>query len=227
MDADKATVAQLRAARNVNGLLATLGDEDPETRAQAAFALGVIGDPRAIPALEHALLMEDDADTHAHIHAALTHLREHARKLEQLTDATLNQLIDRLLDDDVDAAVAAAHALGQSQDKAAVVPLFILFRNARADHRLRLAAAEALTALESAPAIVTLLGALRSPDWEVRRNAAAMLGMVKADWAVIPLAAALDDPVEMVRRTAEAALERIDTPEALAELKAHREAFRG
>ncbi len=227
MDVDKATISRLRATRDVAGLVEALSGEDPELRAQAAFALGVVGDPHAIPALEHALLQEDDEDTHAHIHAALAHLRQYAGRPDKDASDNLNQLIDKLQSSDVNEAISVAHALGRLHDKAAVVPLFILFRNARADHRLRLAAAEALTALDSAPAIVTLLGALRSPDWQVRRNAAAMLGMVKADWAVIPLAAALDDPVEMVRRTAEAALERINTPEALAELQAHREAFRG
>ena len=81
--------------------------------------------------------------------------------------------------------------------------------------------------LDSAPAIVTLLGALRNPDWQVRRNAAAMLGMVRASWAVVPLVAALDDPNEIVRRTVETALESINTPEARVALDARRRAFRG
>lgn len=224
---DDATIARLRAARDVDGLAQALLGEDPEARAQAAFALGMIGNPKAIPALEQALLQEDDEHAHAHMHAALTHLRQHARKMGLGASENVNQLIDRLHSDTPSEAIAAAHALGLLQDKIAVVPLFILFRNPKADHRVRLAAAEALIALDSAPAIVTLLSALRSADWQVRRNATAMLGMVRAEWAVIPLAAALDDPNEMVRRTAEAALERINTPEALAELKAHREAFRG
>ena len=226
MTVDEATISRLRAARDVDGLLNALSSENPATRAQAALSLGIVGDTRAIPALEHALLQEEDKEAHAHLHAALTHLRQRAGR-RAVPRESVNRLIDQLESDDVSAAIDAAHTLGQMGDKAAVVPLFILFRHPKADHRVRLAAAEALVALDSAPAITALLSALRSPVWDVRRNAAAMLGMVRAEWAVVPLAAALDDPVEMVRRTAETALERIGTPEALAELRAHRRAFRG
>jgi hypothetical protein len=72
-----------------------------------------------------------------------------------------------------------------------------------------------LIKLESAPVEVTLLAALRNPDWRIRRNATAVLGQLHADWAVHPLIAALRDEQEIVRRTAYAALKRIGTTEAL------------
>jgi HEAT repeat protein len=75
--------------------------------------------------------------------------------------------------------------------------------------------------MDSAPVEVSLLGALRSDRWRVRRNAAAILGQLAASWAVKPLAALLTgDDNEVVRKTAHAALRRIDTAEARAALNA-------
>ena len=86
--------------------------------------------------------------------------------------------------------------------------------------RVRLAVAEALIKLQSAPAEITLLAALRNERWMIRRNAAAVLGQIQADWAVEPLIQSLRDPIEAVRRVARAALERIGTAEALAAIHA-------
>ncbi len=217
----------MRAARDWRGLVEALRDEDPDIRALAAFALGVLGEPRTIPPLEQSLLREDNENAQTHMHAALTHLRKLARHQGTPATDSVNHLIEKLKSGGTSEIVAAANSLSRLKDKSAVVPLFILFRDTTADHRARFAAAEALMALDSAPAIVTLLGALRSSDWQVRRNAAAMFGMVRAEWAVIPLMAALDDPNEAVQRTAETALEAINSPEATAALETHRRAFRG
>ncbi|MBN1287244.1 MAG: HEAT repeat domain-containing protein [Anaerolineae bacterium] len=223
----RASIAEMRAAHDWRGLVRALKDEDPDIRALAAFALGVLGEPRAVFALEQSLLGEEDESAQTHMHAALIHLRRLARQDNAIAPDNVNHLIEKLKSKDTREIVAAANSLARLKDKSSVVPLFILFRDGGADHRARLAAAEALMALDSAPAIVTLLGALRSPDWQVRRNAAAMLGMVKAEWAITPLMAALDDPHEAVQRTAETALLAINSPEALAALEAHRRAFRG
>ncbi|MCD4684596.1 MAG: HEAT repeat domain-containing protein, partial [Anaerolineae bacterium] len=77
-----------------------------------------------------------------------------------------------------------------------------------------------LLKLQSAPAVVTLLGALRRDSWQVRRNAAAVLGQIQATWAVEPLAKALDDAHPVVRRTAAAALRRIGSADAINALRA-------
>jgi hypothetical protein len=90
-----------------------------------------------------------------------------------------------------------------------------LFRNPLMPNAARLAAAEALLKLESAPAVVTLLGALRRDNWQVRRNAAAVLGQLQAGWATDALIAALNDPHQAVQRTAAAALRRINSPDAI------------
>ena len=119
-----------------------------------------------------------------------------------------------------DSVITAAQALGVLGNRLAVEPLVILFHNSSSPPAVRLAAAEALLELKSAPAVVTLLGALRRDSWEVRRNAAAVLGQIQATWAVAPLTAVLDDPHPVVRRAAAAALRRIGTPEAIAALRA-------
>src|SRR5258706_15088257 len=111
--------------------------------------------------------------------------------------------------------ITACRALGKIGDRRAVESLVTVFRSPLLPSNVRLAAAEALLELESAPAVVTLLGALRRDNWQVRRNAAAVLGQLQAAWATDPLIKALDDQNVTVRRTAAAALRRINTPEAI------------
>ena len=130
-------------------------------------------------------------------------------------------LIQVLRSNNIQHIMDAAAALGQLQDRSAVEPLVIVFHNPASPPRVRLAAAEALLELKSAPAVVTLLGALRRDSWQVRRNAAAVLGQLQATWAVEPLAKALRDPHPVVRRTAAAALRRIGTAEAVNALRAY------
>jgi len=90
----------------------------------------------------------------------------------------------------------------------------MIFNDSGVSIEVRLAVAEALLKLESAPVEVALLAALRHSDWKIRRNGAAILGQLKAAWAVEPLAKAVRDPHPTVRRTAYAALKHIGTPEA-------------
>jgi len=82
-----------------------------------------------------------------------------------------------------------------------------------------------LLKLESAPVEVALLGALRSSEWQVRRNSAAILGQLRAGWAVEPLAKAMFDGNEIVRKTAYAALKRINTPQAQRAIQLVRERY--
>jgi hypothetical protein len=128
--------------------------------------------------------------------------------------STVERMLLQLNSDQPERVIQAARALGELKDKTAVEPLVIVFRNTALNGHIRLAAAEALLALESAPAEVTLLGALRNRKWQLRRNAAAILGQLRADWAVVPLGEALQDPQDIVGRTARAALKRIGTREA-------------
>lgn len=224
----KADIWRLQAQLNTQGLVEALSDDDAGIRRRAATALRALDAFDAIPALKATLEKEGDPETRASILAALDILeRERDRQTDELreiasepAEPTETQLqIERLKTGDEEFMIDAARILGELGDKDAVEPLVVLFNYPKTPIKVRLAAAEALLKLESAPVEVALLGALRSAEWRVRRNGAAILGQLKANWAVEPLARALTDPHEMVRKTALAALKHIDTPEADAQME--------
>ncbi|MBN2305805.1 MAG: HEAT repeat domain-containing protein [Anaerolineae bacterium] len=214
-------VWQLQSRRDTHGLISALAYPDPEIRQRAATALRALDTVQAVPALKAALRHETNEQTR-HSLAAAIHELDHRTDVGGLVNARdVNGLIKTLRSRHPQNVIAAAHALGKLGDRMAVEPLVILFHNAAAPPAVRLAAAEALLDLQSAPAVVTLLGALRRDSWQVRRNAAAVLGQIQAVWAVEPLAAALHDSHPVVRRTAAAALRRIGTADAIATLRKH------
>ncbi|GAB4511883.1 MAG: hypothetical protein OHK0046_10570 [Anaerolineae bacterium] len=209
---------RLQAQANIGGLVKALKDNDPGIRRRAATALRTLGAVKATPALQEALVNEGDPETREAIVAALESLEQEKQKHETATPITqmseLEYLIFQLESEKSEQVIEAAHALGEMGDKMAVPALVSLFNDAKISIRVRLAVAEALLKLESAPVEVALLGALRSQDWRVRRNGAAILGQLRAEWAIDPLAKALFDENELVRRTAYAALKHIATAEA-------------
>jgi hypothetical protein len=216
---------QLQSRRDIQALTKALQYPDPEVRKRAAGALRALDAVQAVPALKTALRSETDAQVRTNLVTAL-HILDHRTDVNSLIKGKdINGLIAALRSRRPENMIAAARALGELGDRIAVEPLVILFQNTSRPPRVRLAAAEALLQLKSAPAVVTLLGALRRDSWQVRRNAAAVLGQIQASWAVEPLIEALDDPHPIVRRTAAAALRRVGTAEAVAALRA-RFAFR-
>lgn len=216
----KPDIWRLQAQYDIQGLIRALQADESVTRKRAAAALRAIGARESIPALRLALMNEPDPETRASIAAALEALMdtgEHEAVAEPLIaeeDTLVERLIQQLHDKDPQQVIDAARQLGDLQNKLAVEPLVVLFRDARVSIQVRLAAAEALLKLEGAPVEATLLANLRNPEWTIRRKAAAILGQLKADWAVLPLAKALRDPHPIVRRTARAALKYIGTLEA-------------
>lgn len=219
----KPNIWRLQAQFDTQGLIRALSDADADIRQRAAAALRTMGATAAIPALQTTLASEQNDDARIIISAALEYLMNEAnREAEQSPETSrIVRLIAQLSSLDIEQVVQAAKALGHLKNKNAVEPLVLLFHNHHKPTRARLAAAEALIALDSAPAEVTLLAALRSDKWFLRRNAAAILGQLRANWAVEPLAHALRDEHEIVRKTALAALKRIATPEALKVVRVH------
>ncbi len=204
---------RLQAQFDTQGLIEALNNDDASIRKRAAAALRTMGATEAIPTLQQMLKVEQDPDARHAITAALDHLLpEQGEKVPVL--------IAQLKSSQPEAVIYAARALGELKDKTSVEALVMVFHNPQLSGRVRLAAAEALIKLESAPAVVTLLAALRSANWRIRRNAAAVLGQLQADWAVDSLVACLDDENEAVGRTARAAIRRIGTPEAIEALEA-------
>ncbi len=214
---------QMQSQGDIEGLIAALQNSEPIIRKDAAAALRAIGAWQAVPALKAALAVEQDWQAHAALAAALQYLDHDIHIETMIKNRDVDGLSKMLSSSNVDDILQACDALASLGNRRATEPLVMVFRNPLLPNHARLAAAEALLKLESAPAVVTLLGALRRDDWQVRRNAAAVLGQLQATWATAPLIKALADANQVVRRTALAALRRIGTPEALAAVKTFEE----
>lgn len=216
----KPDIWKLQAQFDIQGLVNALSRDDPGIRRRAAAALRRIEAREAVPALRAAFAAEDDPDVRAAIASALEFLGEtsdlalEAANQPSVEQTMVNRLVKQLHSDSPSQVIDAAKELGEIGDKIAVEPLVLLFNDASVSIEIRLAVAEALLKLESAPVEVALLANLRHADWHIRRNGAAILGHLKAEWAIKPLARALRDPNEVVRRTARAALRNIGTPES-------------
>ncbi|MBL8163938.1 MAG: HEAT repeat domain-containing protein [Anaerolineae bacterium] len=210
---------RLQAQSDVHGLIKALKHAEPDIRRRAATALRALGASSAIPALQATLAFESDPEVRAVFISTLDVLFQ--QELDDEAEDGANgpnqvvRLIAQLSGSNPEHIIRAAQTLAEMKEKLAAETLVMVFHNRQHSARVRLAAAEALLALESAPIEVSLLATLRHKDARIRRNAAAVMGQLGADWAVEPLAAALYDTNEMVRRTAYAALQRIATPEAL------------
>jgi HEAT repeat protein len=213
----------MQSQGDIEGLIAAIQNPEPGVRRDAAAALRAIGAWQAVPALKVALAVEQDWQAHAALASALQYLDHDLHIETMIRNRDVDGLLKMLNSSNVDDVMQACDALAATGDRRATEPLVMVFRNPLLPNKARLAAAEALLKLESAPAVVTLLGALRREEWQVRRNAAAVLGQLQATWATEPLIKALDDSNQVVRRTALAALHRIGTPEALAAMKAFEE----
>ncbi len=215
---------RLQALGDIRGLIEAMRHSSADVRRRATAALRALGASSAIPALQAALVKEDDADVRGAIILTLDSLFQ--QEVDEDSEAPDDQyavvvrLIAQLSSRQPERVIRAARRLGELKEKIAAESLILVFHNSELPSRVRLAAAEALLQLESAPVEVVLLGALRHADARVRRNAAAVLGQLNADWAAQPLRQALNDENDLVRRTAQAALKRIGTPEALIALAA-------
>ncbi|HRE48171.1 MAG TPA: HEAT repeat domain-containing protein [Aggregatilineales bacterium] len=206
---------QLQTRGDVDALSEALRHPDSGTRRGAAAALRALGAWQAVPALQAALAVENDWQVHAALTAAIDYLDYDIHIETLIRNKDVRGLSKMLNSNRAEDIITACRALGSIGEKLAVEPLVMVFRNPMLPARVRLESAEALLKLKNPPAVVTLLGALRRDDWQVRRNAAGVLGQLGANWALDPLIKALEDVHPSVRRTAAAALRRIGTSEAL------------
>lgn len=207
---------QMQTEGDIDSLCKALAHPSPEIRRRAAVALRIMDARAAMPSLQTQLKKETSAQVRVALSAAIEHLTppKNATETPFSGSTRVERLIEHLMGARPEVALQAAIALGELNDKLAVPPLILVFKNRKQPPKVRLAVAEALLKMNSAPAEVTLLGALRSEKWHLRRNGAAILGQISADWAVEPLAKALHDEHPIVAKTARAALKRIGTPEA-------------
>lgn len=217
-DDNKPDIWQKQSQLDIEGLEKALSSTDAKIRQRAAAALRSMRDMKALPALKSAFEKEEDTQTRTIIAAAIEVLQDSAQKAPEIPTnnqvSPSQQWIEKLKGENTEEVVDAARQLGELGDKVAVEPLILIFNDPKRSIQVRLAVAEALLKLESAPVEVALLANLRHTEWVIRRNGAAILGQLKAEWAIQPLARALSDPHPVVRRTALAALKHIGTPES-------------
>lgn len=218
----KSNIWQLRAQGNVEGVLKALDETDPGVRRRAIIALRDMKAVEAVPRLKLLLEREFNPELRGILTGAIEALE--GKTTPQPGPAPVAdhraELVKILQTGNDEERIAAIKELSRLDDHTIVEHLVAIFRTPVLAPGVRLAAAEALLALDSAPASVSLLGALRKSEWQVRRNAAAVLGQLKADWCVETLADVLrTDPHPMVRKTAAAALRHINTRQAKAVLK--------
>lgn len=206
---------KLQAEKDIKGLIAALQHLDPDIRKRSAAALRVLGNPEAVFALARALERERNPDVRDHLAAAIEYLDQDTLVESLIENQNVPGLIEMLASPRIEDVIRAARALGLINDQRATEPLVTLFRNPVVADEVRLAAAEALLELKSAPAVVTLLAALRKNNWRVRHNAAAVLGQLNATWATGPLIKCLEDEHAWVRGTAADSLSRFNNPRAL------------
>jgi HEAT repeat protein len=210
----------MQVRNDVPALQAALRHPDPEIRRKAAVALRALDVPAALPALADALAIEADAPARASLLAAVQHFTPPDKLLPLLiSQHNVEALIDLLYAGPAPAMHAVIEALVRLGDRSAVEALIIVFHAAdQVPDDVRYAAANALIALQSAPAIVTPLAALRRDQSAMRRMAALILGQTHATWAVPGLVDALADPDAEVRAAVREALTLIGTPAAHAAL---------
>ncbi len=192
--------------RVMQAFFTALSDEEPEIRAEAAYALGRMESADATPVLTEVL--EGDA---------VASVREQAAwALGMIEDDTAVLALSAALADE-DAAVReqAAWALGMIESDAGVEALARVLQTDESGG-VREQAAWALGMIESADGVAALSGALTDAGEDVREEAAWALGMIESPAAVEALSALLrNDPSADVREQAAWALGMIEDEAAL------------
>ncbi|MBZ0282797.1 MAG: HEAT repeat domain-containing protein [Anaerolineae bacterium] len=168
--------------------------EDKMTRIQAVYALGELGEERALEPFIKAL-----TDNSGSIRS------QAAYGLGKLGDKrAVEPLIAALQDTSSHVRRNAVMSLSQLQDKRAVEPLLALLTDA--DRLIRRSAADALGKLADARAVEALITLLTDSDHYVRMSAATALGSIHDPRAIEPLVACLGSEDAYIRSSATRAL---------------------
>lgn len=214
VDTNNPNIWQLQARKDSRGLIDALAHLEADIRRRAATALRTLDAIGAVPALEAALVVEDDWQVQATLTEAIKHLMRDDHLQELIDSRNIDGLLNMLYSPRLEDVLGAAEALGELGDRTTVEALVVRFRDPAMPDDGKYACAQALIKLKSPPAMVALLAGLQRDEWQVRRNSAAVLGQLQASWATRGLVAAVNDENPVVRRTVLAALRRIGTPMA-------------
>jgi len=145
--------------------LAALEDLDARVRTYATYALGKIGDPRAVEPLIKAL-KDEEYDVR----------RAAAEVLCKFSASAVEPLIAALVAEKIDVRDGAAKVLGEIGDLRAVEPLAVALKDDK--EYIRQAAAFALCELGDSRAVEPLINALKDEKWYVRKAAANALDKI-------------------------------------------------
>ncbi len=174
--------------RALTPVVEVLRGTDDVAREHAAFALGILEDSTAIPALAEALEREP----------ALVRARA-AWSLGLIEDrGAVTILVRAATDPDAEVREETAWALGMIEDASGVEPLTTLISDENPSVRQQ--AAWALGMIEDRRGVAPLIVALKDESPDVRREAAWGLGMIEDGTALDALVDALDDPEARVRK---------------------------
>ncbi|NLN91456.1 MAG: HEAT repeat domain-containing protein, partial [candidate division WS1 bacterium] len=166
--------AREKSAPTVDRLLPLMRSGSPLLRWECVWALGEIGDHRAVEPLIEAL---EDTDSSVSEGAALA--------LSKLGSLAVDRLIEALPSADPEVRLAVVWVLGVVRDQRAASYLAPLLGSA--DAAMRATAATALGRLRAPSAVPLLVDLLRDQDEEVRGAAANALGLVADARAIGPL----------------------------------------
>ena len=160
-------VKALLDVKDIDGLIDILTSDKPkEIRSEAAKALEMLGDARAVPALIGTL--EKDP----------TYVRTKATvALIEIGEPAVEALIPLIMHPDDEVGELAARALGEIGDKRAVEPLIAALKDETRE--VRRYAAVALGNLGDKRAIEPLKEAENDGNFYVRYNASTALGKIK------------------------------------------------
>lgn len=190
----------------VEPLISMLAHTNADVRADAARALGKIGDPRAVEPL---IAVLHDLDDPARFDAAyaLAFIMD-PRAIDPLIMAHEQNMAevredDKYISSDLFSAQDALEIIGIL----AVEQLIAVLQTGNED--MRKMAAHVLGEVGDLRAVSPLINALSDIDESVRAEAAEALGTLQDPQAIQPLNLAMQDAYTRVRKTARAALERI------------------
>jgi len=214
----------------VDSLLKLLPQRDHPAHYLIIHTLGLLRDPRAIPALT--ALAQDKTDPYHDAGASAlkdigalavpalagllqsedSDIRSDAAYMLAGVggDPVLAALTEVLGDPKPEVRSVALVGLQRLGDSRAIPAMIILLRDPERD--VRYAAAHALAAFPHPLAVDALLAALQSPDTPVRVLAVTALGEAKLPQAIQPLRALREDPDPEVRRTAVYYFDRMESP---------------
>ncbi|MCB2209826.1 HEAT repeat domain-containing protein [bacterium] len=176
-------IAEMKAKKDVSGLVKALDHKKYKIRMDAAKALGEIGDSKAVKPLFEILGGGNYNTTFdGVVKSALKNI---------CGPAYFDQLIAALSDENSGVRKAAAEALGDLGDTRAVLPLVAALSDNNSD--VRREAVEALRELGDSKAVQPIIATLADENDGVREAAIEALGAFGDSRAVEPLVAALKE----------------------------------